>query len=337
MASHSSNVPVSQSLAESFRQVLISGNKRFIKVQVQMEPTEQLIEVGSQPSKGNFEDDFALVPPVLEAKNPAFIIYRSDKQATTGYEFFLLCYVPDGCKAREKMMYSSSKGTLKQQLGANNFVDSIHGTIPDDFSLKGYKQHVATQNMDAPLTESEILRKEQKSAHTDFNMGTQYVHGVSFPVTDAAMDKLQKLKNGSITYVQLKIDEKAEKIDLGTSTNINIGEIGSQFPDAEARFHFFAYKHEFEGQRLTSVIFIYSCSNGTPVKQRMLYSTTKAAATDAATSIGIEIAKKLEVNSAEELTEQAIYDEIHPPKVEEKKAFAKPTKPGKGGRKLVTK
>jgi len=108
MASHSSNVPVSQALAESFRQVLQTGNKRFIKVQVQMEPTEQLVEVGSQPARGTFEDDFALVPPVLEAKNSAYIIYRTDRQGATGYEFILLSYVPDGCKAREKMMYSSS-------------------------------------------------------------------------------------------------------------------------------------------------------------------------------------------------------------------------------------
>jgi len=336
MASHSSNVPVSAALSESFKQMLSSGNKRFIKVQVKPQPTE-LIETGSQLASGSYTEDFGLVPPVLEPKVPCFIIYRTDTQGTVGYEFLLLSYVPDTCKANEKMLYSSSKGTLKNQLGSSNFVDAIHGTVPDDFSLKGYNAHVTHQSSEAPLTETEIMKKEQRSQHSDFNMGSQYVHGVSFPVTDAALEKLQKLKNGALTYVQLKIDEKAEKIDLGSSSNIEIGEIGNAFPPSEARFHFFAYKHEYEGQKLTSVIFVYSCPNGTPVKQRMLYSTTKSAATDSATGLGIEIIKKYEVNTPEELAEQTIYDDIHPPKVEEKKAFSKPTKPGKGGRKLVTK
>jgi len=336
MASHSSNVPVSSALSESFRQMLTTGSKRFIKAQVKSQPME-MVETGSQAPKGTFTEDFGLVPPVLEPKVPAFILYRTDTQGTVGFEFLLLSYVPDTCKATEKMLYSSSKGTLRTQLGSSNFVDTIHGTIPDDFSLKGYNAHLTHQTSDAPLTETEMMKKEQRSQHSDFNMGTQYVHGVSFPVTDAALDKLQKLKNGAITYVQLKIDEKAEKIDLATSSNIGLGDIGSVFPPNEARFHFFAYKHEYEGQSLTSVLFVYSCSNGTPVKQRMLYSTTKSAATEAAAGLGIDIARKYEVNTPEELAEQTIFDDIHPPKVEEKKAFAKPSKPGKGGRKLVTK
>jgi len=336
MASHSSNVPVSSALSDSFRQMLTTGNKRFIKVQVKSQPTE-LAETGSQNPRVTFTEDFALVPPVLEPKVPSFIIYRTDTQGTVGYEFLLLSYVPDSCKANDKMLYSSSKGTLKNQLGSNNFVDSIHGTVPDDFSLKGYNAHVTHQSSEAPLTETEIMKKEQRSQHSDFNMGAQYVHGVAFPLTDPALDKLSKLKTGAITYVQLKIDEKAEKIDLASASKIEIAEIGGAFPDGEARFHFFAYKHEYEGQSLSSVIFVYSCPNGTPVKQRMLYSTTKSAATEAAGSLGIEIARKYEVNSHEELAEQIIFDDLHPPKVEEKKAFAKPAKPGKGGRKLVTK
>ena len=34
-------------------------------------------------------------------------------------------------------------------------------------------------------------------------MGAQYVHGVAFPLTDAALEKLSKLKSGALTYVQL--------------------------------------------------------------------------------------------------------------------------------------
>jgi len=110
MASHSSNVPVSSALSESFRQMLTTGSKRFIKAQVKSQPME-MVETGSQAPKGTFTEDFGLVPPVLEPKVPAFILYRTDTQGTVGFEFLLLSYVPDTCKATEKMLYSSSKGT----------------------------------------------------------------------------------------------------------------------------------------------------------------------------------------------------------------------------------
>lgn len=59
------------------------------------------------------------------------------------------------------MLYSTTKHTLKNELGAHHFLDEVHGTEKKDFSPEGfqeYKTHVASE---APLTQEELLKKEE--------------------------------------------------------------------------------------------------------------------------------------------------------------------------------
>jgi len=109
----------------------------------------------------------------------------------------------------------------------------------------------------------------------------------------------------------------------------------------EPRFHFFNWKHEFDGEEFDSLIFCYSCvlsgAKGTisaPVKHRMLYSSSKANVVGVAESRGLQIAAKIEVNTVDEFSAAEIQPIIHPAKAEAKKTFAK-AKP-KGQRKLIT-
>lgn len=107
-------------------------------------------------------------------------------------------------------------------------------------------------------------------------------------------------------------------------------------------------------------MYIYSCPDGSggtksaPVKQRMLYSSSKANVSQIAAAADIVIAARvceqlcfvvafsltpvclqLEVNKGSEVTAQVLMDTLHPPKEEKTTGFARPARPGKGPARLV--
>jgi hypothetical protein len=90
----------------------------------------ELVDVASQAVGGSWEDDFSAVAPQLEATEPCYILYRLDSTNNLGYEWALFTYVPDKAKVRQKMVYSSTKASLKMSLGGGRFSQEIHGTVP---------------------------------------------------------------------------------------------------------------------------------------------------------------------------------------------------------------
>jgi len=339
--SHSSGIPVSASLKESFGSALSSKDKRFIKVVIQ---NDEIIDTASKPVRGTFEQDLALIPELLEKDNACYLLVRMDSEGSFGFHWALFCYVPDKSKVKDKMLYASSRGNLKQQLGSTYFNQEVFGTVFADFSKEGYQQHVSSQKMEAPLTEQEQMKQREAESGEIYTGGAStYVHGVAFPVDAAVVDAVKKLPGGSINYVQVAIDVNNERITLSAAKTIPLSGLSKEIPIDEPRFHFFAHKHTFEGAQLISYVFVFSCpdgSNGTksaPVKHRMLYSSSKANVANILTSTlpGSTADARLEINSPSDISEELVVDTLHPPKEEKKESFAKPTRAGKGARKLI--
>jgi len=336
--SHSSGIPVSDSLRNSFGSSISSNNKRLFKVQID---NEQLVEITSLPANGGHEEDLGLIPSLLEVDKPCYIIFRLDSPTA---QFALFCYVPDKAKVKEKMLYASTRSNLKQQLGLNYFVDEVFGTVKNDFSVEGYRHHCQSKKSEAPLTEQEQTKKNELESAPIYSGGqTTYVHGVAFPVEKRATDAISALLKGQKNYVQIAIDCDNEKVVLDHDGNVDIGGLLEKISPEEPRFHFFAWTHDFEGSQVTSNIFIYSSpdgSNGTksaPVKMRMLYSSSKANVGDIVKSVGGTVDGKLEINTSEDISEDILMNLIHPQKEEKKSTFSRPTKPGRGGRTLIKK
>lgn len=59
----------------------------------------------------------------------AFTPLRLDSQAHGGYEWVLISWSPDDSPVRQKMLYASTKATLKKEFGAAQIKDEIFGTI----------------------------------------------------------------------------------------------------------------------------------------------------------------------------------------------------------------
>eukprot|EP00029_Vermamoeba_vermiformis_P004245 TRINITY_DN14784_c0_g1_i1.p1 TRINITY_DN14784_c0_g1~~TRINITY_DN14784_c0_g1_i1.p1 ORF type:complete len:340 (-),score=101.39 TRINITY_DN14784_c0_g1_i1:73-1092(-) len=337
--SHSSGIGVSEQLSKVWGSALQNENVRLIKVRI---IDDALVDVASVPiGSTDADQDFSKATDLLEPVEPCFILYRLDSKNEYGFQWVMMCYVPDKSKVKDKMTYAATRANMKRQLGSNYFINEVFGTVVKDFSKDGYDKHVESQHADAPLTQQEQLAQEEANSAV-YVGGGAYVHGVAFPVDQAVIDAFGKMKSGSVNYIQLSIDAANEKIMLAEKTSVNaIEDLRGHVSTTEPRFHLYNWTHNVDGSSETSLVFIYSCpdgANGTksaPVKLRMLYSSSKANAQNIVTNSGLVIAAKLEINAPVDVVEDHVYKMLHPEVQQQKQAFSKPTKPGKGQRRLI--
>lgn len=79
--------------------------------------------------KQSWDKDFdKLIVPLIEENQPCYILYRLDTKNTSGYEWLFVSWSPDTAPIRQKMLYASTKATLKQEFGTSQILDELHGT-----------------------------------------------------------------------------------------------------------------------------------------------------------------------------------------------------------------
>ncbi|KAL9929307.1 twinfilin-like [Glossina fuscipes fuscipes] len=69
----------------------------------------------------------------------------------------------------------------------------------------------------------------------------------------------------------------------------------------------------------------------------MIYSSCKAPFLEKLQAFGVEIVKKLKIDNGAELTTAFLQDDLHPKKILDRPAFAKPKGPPNRGAKRITK
>lgn len=236
--------------------------------------------------------------PLIEEDTPCYILYRLDEKSTNGYNWLLLSWVPDTASIRLKMLYASTKSTLKTEFGSSYIKEELHGTVANELSLSGYKRHKKEFSAPAPLTnrEEEIKEMRKSELNTDYGADSrkQTLSGISCPLTDNAQNALIDMRKGKFNYLQFKIELSEEKIHLVKSVNIDLLKLPKEVPENEARYHLFLFKHTHEGDYMENFVFIYSMPGySCSVKERMMYSSCKAPFLDVIEQLGIEVIKKV--------------------------------------------
>ncbi|CAG8548893.1 22004_t:CDS:10, partial [Racocetra persica] len=330
-----SGIQVSKELAELFSNAVTNGNYRLIRVSI---VNESLVPNGTLEVKSGWNDDFVGVQEFLEDKIPCYILYRLDTKSSSGdYEWIFFAYVPDNAKVRDKTLYASTRATLTKELGDYRFVDSMHGTAITDFSLEEYERHKRHKNAEAPLTQrekelAEVRAAEAGASSYSTSSRKSHVAGIAFPLSDEAVTAIKSLKQDDPSF-NLSLDVKNERIELDSTSKIDIDELADTLSSEEPRFSFFTYEHSHEGQEYQSTIFIYTCPTSSKIRERMLYSSCRGSVIAYGESdCGLTVAKKLETNDPKDLTKAFILDELHPPvEVAPRLTFSRPRPPGRRG------
>lgn len=118
-------------------------------------------------------------------------------------------------------------------------------------------------------------------------------------------------------------------MELASASNTPISSLPTAISATEPRFSFYRYTHDYNGTSSSPTLFIYTCPSGSKIKERMLYASSSRSAQQIAESeAGLKIEKRIEESNPSDISEESIDADLHP-KVEVKKAFERPRRPGR--------
>lgn len=231
------------------------------------------------------------------------------------------------------MLFASTRLTLVRELGGEHFAESVFCTEPEDLTAAGWERHIKHTESGVPLTEQERESKELREAEALESGGTggkSLVQGgrLAIRADDSITGALKALAAGSGTQdnlVQLRMDVPTETLQLVSTSSTSPASLGKDIDSHEPRFSF--YRHDDEAR---TVVFVSTCPSGAKIKERMLYAASRVnVITLAQTEGGLAVGKRIEATNPEEVSEEVILEEFKEVKVEEKKGFSKPKRPGR--------
>jgi len=352
---HQTGILPNEELTKFMKKTKESSKTRIFKVSIK---NEQLVLDGHEQSDGKFDSDFTcLVKKMVLDQQPCYLLMRLDgKNSSKLYDWHLILWSPELSPVREKMLYASTKAALKKEFGSANITLDYFATCHDDLTLDSYSMFVERKRKEENgehdlelLTSKEqdlkLVKKEEAELSSSTTKPTKTLPGVEFPLTTAAMTALQDLKDGVLSYLQLKIHSKEEVIDLVRRENhkeFDVSDLPSKVPTESPRYHLFLLPHNHEGLYYKSTVFVYSVvGSGCSVRERMLYSSCKNSLMMVLKDrVGISLDKKIESDDPSELTLDFLMDQLHPKQHENgdpKKSFEKPAGPSgkRGFRRLI--
>lgn len=267
----------------------------------------------------------AMKSAAMEGTSPCFVLFCQDAALESG-GWVLLAYVPDKCKVRARMLYASGQDDVKNALGHSNFRGSVHVTDASELTLESINGVVKRDHTNQPLTEAELLAKEEVAQMASPSEARANAMGmVPFAFDDALDAKLRAFMSESCDLVEAEVVGDAN-VGLGSSTSgptLSAATICQNEP----RFYLVRQKAS-----TSNVYFIFSCPQGIKIRTRMLYSTCKATLTHHLSELGVEITKVFEIGEPKDIDDMLkMYDtpDVEAGKMKQQN-FSKPARPGRG-------
>lgn len=213
----------------------------------------------------------------------------------------------------------------------------------------------------------EVKRAEQEAGRGTSTRETHLSNNLNTPVADDVIDALKELASEQRSLVMLvraspaptrlppsarthaalhacrphahprplqRINPDSESIELvpDHASPSSIPELVGAISPAEPRFTFYRFAHSHNGSESSPLLFFYTCPSSfstKAIKFRMMYPLMKRAVLAVAEEkAGLKPEKRFEVEDPSEITEAGVLDELHP-KVEVKKGFSRPKRPGR--------
>ena len=130
--SHSSNIQLNQDLLSFINKSKQDGNARALKILIK---NEQLVLDEYREPKGTWDEDFVeFVNKMFEDKEPCFVLLRLDTFHSNLYDWIFISWSPDNSQVRQKMLYASTKATLKLNFKINSIVHDYFATTHEELN-----------------------------------------------------------------------------------------------------------------------------------------------------------------------------------------------------------
>jgi twinfilin len=152
----------------------------------------------------------------------ALIVFCLDVRAQgIPSKWVLLAWVPDDCKVRDKMLYSSSREDLKRSLGLGYFVGEYYANTRADLTWTQFVDYIARERTDGPLTMKEQLILEEKAlTHSESHSTKATAMGaLPFELSPDVIAALAQLQAGEVNWVEMTLNQ--ETVELAGAKEVD--------------------------------------------------------------------------------------------------------------------
>lgn len=195
---------------------------RILKVAIDR---ETLVLAASVDSVGGPAEDFdTVLPSVLSETEASLILYSLDNAGIKGRKWLLLAWVPDGCRVRDKMLYSSSREDLKRSLGLGYFSAEYAANQLSDVRWVHFQAYIKKDgSTDHLLSEAERLVEEEKSLVRGESMQAKSTAMGVLPFTlgPSVQDEFQRFVSGDINWIELSLDNEVIHLQAAKVVDIS--------------------------------------------------------------------------------------------------------------------
>lgn len=311
---------------------------------------KSLLNVGG----GSSADFDGALTDSLISDEAALIVYCSDDTRVTGEpsKWILVAYIPDDCRVRDKMLYSSSREDIKKSLGLGYFVSEYYANTKEDLTWAQVLAYASKNEMDGPLTEKErLIQEENKLSQVESNVTSSTAMGaLPFNLSEAVISALAQFKAQEINWVDMYVENEevqlsdAKKVDTTMPLVEHVSATSGRFLAVQVST---AHSTVFTAATSGDVVnfFVFSCPDEIQVRMKMTMSSCKSSVVAAATCQGIKFEKTLEIRAPEDLDE-ALRLELSGPSsssgggassASANLSYVKPSRPGRVARKTQAK
>ncbi|VDP94809.1 unnamed protein product [Echinostoma caproni] len=121
-----------------------------------------LVILGKSCIRHSWDQDYdAAVTPMLDESIPCYVFVN---------DWLLINWVPERATVRDKMLYASTRATLRKQFGEHLIKEDI-----SDVTLNGFKKYLTMKSAPAPLTAAEQEKADVLKHEVDFYIQFFYV------------------------------------------------------------------------------------------------------------------------------------------------------------------
>jgi twinfilin len=153
------------------------------------------------------------------------IVFCLDSRSQgTPAKWVLLAWIPDDCKVRDKMLYSSSREDLKRSLGLGYFAGEYYANSRSDLTWAQFVDYIGRERTDGPLTMKEQLILEEKAlTHSESHSTKATAMGaLPFQLSAAVIAALAQLQAGEVNWVEMSLDQ--ETVELAAAKEVDAKE-----------------------------------------------------------------------------------------------------------------
>eukprot|EP00942_MAST-04A_sp_MAST-4A-sp1_P005027 g5027.t1 len=328
----------SQELIDAFNNAC-QGNVRYVQAIIE---NESIVLNATSAVSGTAEEDFnnTIAKEIADGK-PRYYCFNEDGN---GGEFILIAFVPEDSPVRQKMLYASCHKDVVNQLGKDKFKSEWYCNEAKEMIWAGINEQINHDETAAPLTEAEMFKKAELKSQATAEASTGVMTGLPFQPTSSLLEALNNFKSNDINFIEMNVGKK-EELDLVNSEALsNDFDINSKINSEAGAFYIVRYPLD-GGKTLidtaaSNAFFVFCCPDSVGVKDRMVLATVKSTAIQICQGVGVQFAKTMETTSPEDVISDIMAEVktmTESRSLQNKVAFSKPKRPGRGKRRMMKK